>query len=613
MHTVVNSETGRVIVISDLTNTEPQTFTVCIKNPDDWQEMHDYIIDENEIDGIPNRSIKCAAEMPFSCKRSVYEMSVEEAELLRQHPKVEWVEESTMYNQLTLEQRKYDEEFDRHSDGANRFKYDAVNIRVTGDPTPVDNGLLNFTQWGLYRHQSKSDNFGSATNVDADIQYQFTGKNVDIVIMDTGVRWDHPEFLKPGFNQVPVGVATETVSRVRDILIHGQDEYGIDWTAEGLTPPGSGILANYTKSEALNDATFNGSWHGSHVAGTSAGNQFGLAFEANIWSIACVDRSDIGWVEPSDGFDYIKVWHKNKPINPETGRKNPTIVNCSWGHRQFIRDDLYSTAYYRGEQYGDGANEYLGLNAIYYMERNSSYFEFTTRRISGQTTLDELLDDPACEDIILVCSAGNSKDKQDVSGGIDYDNRFLAGTFYYTSGYDSYFNRAGTPAIGHQGKPDAVISVGALNNAYVSSQETLATYTNRGPRVDVFSAGTEILSPWNTGYFEPRTWNGSSSPYYVNYLDGTSMAAPNVTGVLSLYLQSKPNATRVDVRNWLMDHGTALAPLYNPWPSDVDSGYWSNTYSLRDSTIRILHNPYATAENASIEGITFGGIDFVQS
>ena len=50
-------------------------------------------------------------------------------------------------------------------------------------------------------------------------------------------------------------------------------------------------------------------------------NQFGLAFESNIWSIACVDRSDLGWSEPSDGFDYIKVWHKNKPINPLTGQK----------------------------------------------------------------------------------------------------------------------------------------------------------------------------------------------------------------------------------------------------------------------------------------------------
>ena len=46
------------------------------------------------------------------------------------------------------------------------------------------------------------------------------------------------------------------------------------------------------------------------MAGTAAGNQFGVAFEANIWSIACVDRSDMGFANPSDGFDYIKVYIK---------------------------------------------------------------------------------------------------------------------------------------------------------------------------------------------------------------------------------------------------------------------------------------------------------------
>ncbi len=76
MHTEVHSESGRVIVISDIPDNEPQSFTVAIKNPADWQEMHDYIINENEIDGIPNRRIDCTAEMPFSTKRAVYQISV---------------------------------------------------------------------------------------------------------------------------------------------------------------------------------------------------------------------------------------------------------------------------------------------------------------------------------------------------------------------------------------------------------------------------------------------------------------------------------------------------------------------------------------------------------
>ena len=57
---------------------------------------------------------------------------------------------------------------------------------------------LDYTQWGLFRHQAKSNNFGSNTTVSADSPYSLTGKNVDVVIMDTGVRWYHPEFWKPG-------------------------------------------------------------------------------------------------------------------------------------------------------------------------------------------------------------------------------------------------------------------------------------------------------------------------------------------------------------------------------------------------------------------------------
>ena len=115
------SEAGRVIVIDEVPSNTPQAYTICVKDPSDWEEMHNYIINENEIDGIPNRKISCISDMCCSAKRSVYEMSEEEAEVLRQHSKIEWVVKSSMHNPAVLEQRKYDEEFDRHI-LTNRFK-----------------------------------------------------------------------------------------------------------------------------------------------------------------------------------------------------------------------------------------------------------------------------------------------------------------------------------------------------------------------------------------------------------------------------------------------------------------------------------------------------------
>ena len=60
MITTSTDSNGRIIVSDDaVTNDTPQEFTVCVKNESDWTEIHNYIINENEIDNIPNRKISC--------------------------------------------------------------------------------------------------------------------------------------------------------------------------------------------------------------------------------------------------------------------------------------------------------------------------------------------------------------------------------------------------------------------------------------------------------------------------------------------------------------------------------------------------------------------------
>lgn len=639
MRTEVN-DIGRVIVIDELPNDAPQAFRVCVKDAADWEEIHNYIINENEIDGIPNRKIDCISELECSSKRSIYNMSVEEAEILRSHPKIEWVVRDSLHNPLVLEQRKYDEIFDPHI-RANRFKQTVINRRTSGDPgSTLVGSALTFTQWGLSRHSNRTNNFGTSTTLSEDIQYSLSGKHVDVVIMDTGVRWDHPEFLLPGYTSVPVGIATTTVSRVRDILIHGQSEYGINWSSHGLVAPGSGGLANYTIANVLQSSTFNGSWHGSHVAGTAAGNQFGAAFEANIWSIACIDRSDVGFADPSDGFDYIRVWHKNKPINPITGKRNPTIVNGSWGFSQFVYYNNITTYPYtvnwRGTSYASSYVEAAGSNlpAVYYIQPDGfGYYEFNSKHATSQSSCDELFDDPLCNGIVCVFAAGNSGNpngKIDIPGGIDYNNQFTSGRFYYGSvafesfgAVDEYFNRHGTPGIAHVGQSDAPINVGALDSSVITSgitSERKASFSNSGPGVDVWAAGATILSPYSSGFADPR-----NSSFYNGYLQGTSMAAPNVCGVLALYLQTNPSANRTDVREWLFRHGTVTlgngpgTPIQDQY-KDVDQvgagtsvNYWSDPRGLKGGTARILYNPFANNNLPSISGVNLSRISFIQS
>lgn len=662
MRTEVN-ELGRVIVIDEIPNDTPQAYTVCVKDPNDWEEMHDYIINENEIDGIPNRRILCISSMSCSTKRSVYEMSNDEADVLRNHSKVEWVEKSSMHNPSVLEQRKYDEEFDKHA-FTNRFKENARGIRstLTNPSSRVD------VQWGLHRHVRKdsSDYTANISNLDEDLQYSLTGKNVDIVIMDTGVRWDHPDFIKKEyfdsgniFNDanvtIPTGVSTATASRVRDIIIHGESEYGIDWSTHGLAEPGvEGALSNYTIANVLES---DNNWHGSHVAGIAAGTLSGWAFEANIWSIACIDRSDVGFSDPADGFDYIRVWHKNKPINPETGRRNPTIVNGSWGFSQYVyKTSQDYSAVYRGNTYTKTYIESSSSNLppIYYYpvenfggRGSEEYrFKFTVVKTSSQSTTDELFDDSDCDDIICVFSAGNNAHKQDVPGEDDYDNRFTGETVVYSSGYGtSYYHRSGTPAISHIGQKDAPISVGALENRIntYSNQgdvESLDSYSNTGPAVDILAAGGNIFAPTpQTDASALNIYSGGSVngvTYYRGQKSGTSAASPQVAGVLALYLESYPKATRVDVRNWLYKHGSVVVGCgtageiggsirfwdsskgMNPVGAGTSESYYHGSNVFYDNPLqggvpRILYNPFANNVKPNISGVNLSGISFKQS
>lgn len=761
MHTITDSavsfgSTGVVRVINDTPRTDPQAFTVYVNDAKDWKEIHDYIIYENNIDDIPNRQISVVSELAFSPKRSVYSMSEDEADVLRNHPKVGLVTYSSMHNEVALEQRKYDEEFDRLTD-AFRFQdtfnstkfYTGGTIYSGMDQIPTDcktehvshwrkatNGMseyapaandnvpqgvfnfagkyavglgstnpgvgLTFTQWGLLRHSYKENPFkggypgtptGSLTDEvinDKDIAYSLTGKHVDIVIMDTGVIWNHPEFLLPGITTISAyrstadsegntyDASTEWVkpyTRVRDILLDGAADFGIDWAAQGLTAPGSGSLSSYTRANVLSATNIPiGSGHGTHVASTAAGKVFGWAPEANIWSIACVDRSDAGWAEPSDGFDYIKVWHKNKPINPVTGRKNPTIVNCSWGHRQFFvysRSELPYTATFRGTSYTrvqiEADNN--AAPAIYWINeangQNVDWKEFTSKRYTGQAAIDELYEDPDCKDIILVMSAGNSgmrNGKQDLpqeyGGEGDYEgNEIISATFNYTSNYDNFYNRPGTPAITGIGQPDAPIKVGNIDstrqgidaegiprqgNSGNFGQERISPSSNRGPAVDILAAGTNIWAAYQPGqygaYRDPRrpifdTSLPDSDPtrtankFYCHPLNGTSMATPQVVGVIAQKLQADPSMDRIDVRNWLMSEGSVMVDNEEFWggrgasslpytPEDAvginSVNYWSYMYGLRGNNSRVLFNPYSNNSQASIKGVNISGVSITQ-
>jgi cerevisin len=79
-----------------------------------------------------------------------------------------------------------------------------------------------------------------------------------------------------------------------------------------------------------------------------------------------------------------------------------------------------------------------------------------------------------------------------------------------------------TPAL-NGGANSAVVTVGSIGiNNNVSS------FSNTGTCVDIYAPGETILSTWNTG------------DTIVNYLSGTSMACPHVSGVMAYLMAQDP-------------------------------------------------------------------------
>ncbi len=95
---------------------------------------------------------------------------------------------------------------------------------------------------------------------------------------------------------------------------------------------------------------------------------------------------------------------------------------------------------------------------------------------------------------------------------------------------------------------DNVLTIGALNYEYGASQ--MANFSNYGKtNVDIFAPGVKIYATTPKNTYE--------------YLQGTSMASPNVAGVAALVRAYYPSLTASQVKHIIMDSGTPLTNSFN--------------------------------------------------
>ena len=371
------------------------------------------------------------------------------------------------------------------------------------------------------------------------------------------------------------------------------------------------------------------SGHGTACAGLAAGNYMGIAFEANIWNMPGIGDAVSMGVEAN--YDLIKIWHRNKPVNTETGRKNPTVVNGSWGYQAAFASNDSVSYKFRGSTGSFTGNASVTDQVTAMKDGLSNQvtgayrsWSSSSRSSSINTAGDELIE----AGVIYVAAAGNNNQRLGV-GADDPDRLNYMDDDWFSSGdprtefpgnacpcnHRDWMNPQG---IGFDSSADfhPVICVGAMDEFILTDySERKASYSNNGPGIDVWAPADETLAPGTNGVSSYEDYERyDDSRFYDTNFNGTSAAAPVASGVIALYMQMNPGATSAQVKEWLKNRGTKLTDKYqDEYTDDTQTTYWTGAYNMRGAEKRLLHDETANDAVPSITNLDITGISIKQT
>ena len=147
------------------------------------------------------------------------------------------------------------------------------------------------------------------------------------------------------------------------------------------------------------------------------------------------------------------------------------------------------------------------------------------------------------EGIIFVGAAGNGLWKHDLPGGSDWNNTFEMASRYPASISQPYYYMRGTsPTANDTTMPN--ICVGAVD---ANSTDQKSYYSDCGPGVDIWAPGTNIISTYLSGVSDSR-----NASYSFGKINGTSMASPQVCGVIACALEVYPSMTQTQAKSYIL-------------------------------------------------------------
>ena len=540
-----------------------QEWLITLHNREDLESFYDDMETEGGDLFIPNRAVGLVHRREIS-RNTHYMLDHDEAMLIKSDSRVRGVTLVEMINKTTRPAgytitEKFSKDWFTDADDVN---------------------------WGLLRHSETNNrsNWGAngVSNITDELTVTASGKNVDVVIVDGHINPAHPEFAVNSD-----GSGGSRVTQFNWYSLNSALGYGANGT---YTYDRAGSYVNAA------DAADNN--HGCHCGGTVAGNTQGWAREANVYNISPYGTNP-ALLNTSRMWDYIRQWHNTKPINPETGRRNPTITNNSYGSSATIGTDGFgfvTQITYRGatsNTYGSALSQAeLQARGCY---APSSSLEMDIPLWDDGRNAD--MEDAIQDGIIIVCSAGNDSWKTTASGDQDYNNEYVV--TYNGNPFTLYLHRGTSSGAGYA--PN--INVGAQSN---DVNEDKANFSNCGSQVDIYAAGEGIQSSLHSGgTADPR--NGS---YQLGKYQGTSMAGPQVAGVLAILAESWPSMKQDEAQTWLINNSNKdlMADTGADDPMDVNSLQGAANRMLRWKNQRVTEGvsyPQRNRRNRPTSGLCY--------
>lgn len=426
-------------------------------------------------------------------------------------------------------------------------KQTSSNWNKTSRTSSPNSHWLN---WGLLRSAfgtqiSNWGSDGSTKSVTATVTQTLFGKNVDVVVIDYGM----PD---PGHPEFAISADGAGGSRMQQLnWFQFANSVVTNAPAGSYTYPSSGNAYYNTNGQSA----VNNSNHAAAVASITAGNTLGWAKEANIYAIDITRMPDWGTSVASraqamaEAFAYAQAFHSNKST---IGNTNPTIIISSTqlSYVEYAPNSITSVNYrgttfypsdfglsiFTAEQllYAGIMQPYVNTPAASNGAPYANYFYLPQRYDIVDTAVTNCIN----AGVVVVGIANNYSTYIDVPSGQDYNNYVTD-----TNGNTLYYMRGSSP-----GATPGVICVGAMDSTVT---EQMAPYSSRGPRVDLFAPGSDVMLAFNgsAGDYSsslyatpPVVQDYRNSSYYLGKGNGTSFAGPQVAGYLACLLQQYPTA-----------------------------------------------------------------------